>query len=338
MPKTYGTRANPTLRDLEILRTLARLRYVTTRELNAVFFGSDRNGRRRLQSLHEVDLIRPHARGLPPRSQYSAWRLTLDGVRLVSEAFPDELLPPRLGERLAAAHLGQIEHREAVSRIYLELVAGEAERPDEDADPAAVRARSTWLRERASQVWWQAEGDVVLPRALDQGPLVPDATICGRHRAVRVFVEVDRATLALGRLATTFDRYRTFLRDGYAATFPDRRAAVLLLVVQSAGRQRAVAELATRHLGDLVPWGVVLEGQTTAFLEEHLLDRTRLPVPQAAAASRVLPREESLRAVAKDMYRWVRAYQEGLRAEGQELPSDGRSLMRRLYAELQPRG
>ena len=327
-------------RDFEILRTLARLRYVTTRELNSVFFGAERTGRRRLQILSDLDLIRPHVRGLSPRLQYSAWRLTVAGVRLVGEAFPEEPLPDGLAERLAAAHLGQIDHREAVSRVYLELLAGVGEELEDDTSLPAVRARSAWLRERASQVWWQADGGVVLPLPAggDVQRIVPDGTICGRHRPVRVFLEVDRSTYALGRLAATFDRYRAFLRDGYAAMFPDRRAPVLLFVVKSDGRKRGVADLAARHLGKVVPWEVALEGQTTEFLEERLFDAARLPSRPTAPPDPEPRTPDSLRAAAKDLYRWVRAFQEELRGEGRELSPEARALLRRVYDELQSRG
>lgn len=325
------------VRDLEIVRTLGRLRYMTTREINSVFFGTERNGRRRLKILRDLDLIRPHVRGIPPRVLYSAWRLTVAGVRLIAEAFPDEPVVDGLAERIAAGHLGQVDHREAVSRVYLELLAGNRDEVDE-TDLASVRARAVWIRDRASQVWWQADGDVILPvRSLGEAKqLVPDATLCGRHRSGRVFVEVDRSTYALSRLAATFDRYRVFFRDGYSGAFPDRRTPVLLFVVRSKGRQRSVYELAARHLGDVVPWGVLLEGQTTAFLEERLFDTSQMA--PSAVRTPVSGEDAPLRAVAKDLYRWVRAFQEELRVEGRELPADGRSLLRRLYEELQTRG
>ena len=51
------------LRDLEILRALVRVRYLTTRQLHGPFFGHLRVLRRRMQALSERGLIRRHERG-----------------------------------------------------------------------------------------------------------------------------------------------------------------------------------------------------------------------------------------------------------------------------------
>src|SRR5262249_1692286 len=100
------------VRDLEILRTLARLRYVTGRQLRARFFSYDDFGRKRLKKLSSQDFIRPHTKGLPAQCGYSAWRLTPRGVELVAREFPDERLPDGIVERLAEGSLLNLEHRE----------------------------------------------------------------------------------------------------------------------------------------------------------------------------------------------------------------------------------
>ncbi len=56
------------LRDLEILRALLRVRYLTTRQIVGAFFSCPRVGRRRVHRLSEYDLIRPHAKACPKRS------------------------------------------------------------------------------------------------------------------------------------------------------------------------------------------------------------------------------------------------------------------------------
>lgn len=109
-------------RDLEILRTLARIRHATSRELTRAFFPSPIAARRRLRVLTGLDLIQPHRKGVPAQMIYQAWRLTAIGVEQVAAAFPDELVPDGLAEKLADANLLHVDHREAVSRIYLRLL------------------------------------------------------------------------------------------------------------------------------------------------------------------------------------------------------------------------
>ena len=45
-------------RDLEILRTLARVHFASSAELNATFFSSDAAGHRRLRKLADLDLVK----------------------------------------------------------------------------------------------------------------------------------------------------------------------------------------------------------------------------------------------------------------------------------------
>ena len=47
-------------RDLEILRTLGRTRYLTTKEIVAGFFATPQVGRRRVRRLSALDLIAAH--------------------------------------------------------------------------------------------------------------------------------------------------------------------------------------------------------------------------------------------------------------------------------------
>jgi len=86
-------------RDLEILRTIGRLRYVATQEIVATL-------------LSGLDLIATHRKGVPERLPYYAWRLTSRGLDVVAEAFPDELFPDGLAERLADGSLHNLDHRE----------------------------------------------------------------------------------------------------------------------------------------------------------------------------------------------------------------------------------
>jgi hypothetical protein len=171
-------------RDLEILRTIGRLRYVTTQDIVATFFATAHLGRRRLRHLSGLDLIATHRKGVPVRLPLYAWRLTARGLDAVSEAFPDELFPDGLAEHLADGNLHNLDHRDALSRLYLALLAGGTGPMPDDGDIASVQAVVDGLRARGTQFWWQPDGDVVLgfQRLGADAQIVPDATLSGRHR------------------------------------------------------------------------------------------------------------------------------------------------------------
>jgi hypothetical protein len=139
------------LRDLEMLRTILRLRFVPTRLLNAAFFSDNRNCRRRLQRLSDRDLIRPHSKGVE-RSGYTAWRLTARGRDQIVESFPDEPILDDGIERAAEMRLRLLFHHEALCELYLRLVAPEIPKGDSATKPAACRKWSSWVRRRADYI------------------------------------------------------------------------------------------------------------------------------------------------------------------------------------------
>src|SRR5437867_3319057 len=95
-------------RDLEILRTLARLHFVTSGELNSTFFSSEKAGWRRLRRMAQLDLIKRHVQGVPERLHYCAWRLTGRGIARLLDEFPREPLLEGLDERLRSQSLADV--------------------------------------------------------------------------------------------------------------------------------------------------------------------------------------------------------------------------------------
>src|SRR5262245_47653751 len=133
------------MRDLEILRTVARLKYVTSRELRNAFFSYEDAGRKRLKILSGQDLIRPHRKGLPGHlSYYSVWRLSARGLRAVRREFPKEEIPDGVIERAAERSLYNIEHRERTSAVYLDLISSDREHESSVTvqDVAVMRQRA----------------------------------------------------------------------------------------------------------------------------------------------------------------------------------------------------
>ena len=265
------------LRDVEILRTMARLHFVTSAEINAVFFSSEYAGYRRLRKLSQMNLIRRHTNGAPPRSNYCAWRLTGAGIDMVIRAYPEDLVRDGLEERLSRQSLAAFEHREAVSRLYLDLIRG----PDDEDRGSSRRDVSKWaaaVRARADQFQWQGDGDVVVEMRhfSERYWIVPDAT--ASTATVRLFIELDRSTKSLKRIEENLKRYAGLLAGDYGKVFPDRKPAWLVYVVRSHARAASITKLAREKQSITQPFQmkVLLIGQgACAWLASMLLGQER---------------------------------------------------------------
>ncbi len=312
------------LRDLEILRALLRVRYLTTRQINAFFFSCPRIGRRRIQRLSELDLIRPHTKGMPEALHYSAWRLTSRGVDEVARAFPDEPVRDGLVDRVASGSLHHALHREALAELYLHLVvpqlASTAER-----DLGAHRRWGAELRRRASAISWQPDGDVVLTTSFlgQRVDVVPDAVVRAVGTSRRVFVELDRSTKDLGRIRDCLERYVRVLGDADDSG----ASASVLFVVRSYGRRAGIQAMA-RDFGAL-HLVVHCEKDGVEWLRKELLSIA--PEPQPAS------RDDKLRAVTIHAYNWMHRLQKLMRTNGmrQTLVSEHPDLMKDGDEKLQ---
>jgi hypothetical protein len=329
-------RNNLQRRDLEILRTIGRLRYVATHEIVSTFFATAHQGRKRLRHLSGLDLIATHRKGVPDRLPYYAWRLTARGLEVLADVFPDELFPDGLAERLADGSLHHLDHRGALTRLYLAfLAAGTGPMPD-DGDVASVRAVADGLWARAAQFWWQPDGDLVLrfQKLAQEAQLVPDATLCGRHRPVRVFLELDRSTRGLARIAENLERYAWFLRHDYTRAFTDGRAPSLLYVVRSTGRKAGITDHATQILGSTTSWAVHEEKPAVAWLETTLIDPAREAAERPLLPAAGADIGDDLARAARSLYTWARGYAEQLRGEGRALPREGQEALLEVYQQL----
>jgi hypothetical protein len=293
--------AGPTkleLRDVEMLRALLRVRYLTSRQLNAAFFSCPRVGRRRIHRLSEYDLIREHAKGLPEALGYRVWRLTARGLDAVAHAFPDEPIPDCVLDRVATGRLHHVFHREALAELYLRLTVPELTDMSE-RDLAAHRRWVTALRRRASSISWQPDGDVVL--AVDslgqRTEVVPDAVVRSPVLKRRVFIELDRSTKNLGRIRDCLHRYVTVL--GQVELAGDART--VLFVVRSAARRRNI-----ERLTELLPLVVLEEADASYWLREHLLAPDTRPRTNA----------DSMPTAARRAYSWITKLEAVLQARG----------------------
>ena len=273
-------------RDIEIFRTLVRLEYLTTRQIQEAFFQAPRRARRRLHRLSELDFIAPHRKGLDPLNTYSAWRLTERGAGELARAIPSETIAVGFVQRVAETSLLHLHHHEALASIYLGLVTTAVDVAANDNDIAATRARISQMRGLAEQFEWQPDGAVTLRYLL--GPreyqVVPDATVMSRAQAARVFLELDRSNKPLGRIARNLERYRLYCAEPYAKAFPDGRAPMVLYVVGHEIRQAGVRRLCERVLGKSVRWDVALLKDAVASLRTVLFGFGQLELPNPGQA------------------------------------------------------
>jgi Replication-relaxation len=293
-------------RDLEILRALLRVRYLTSRQLNAAFFSCPRVGRRRMHHLSEHDLMRPHTKGLSPELRYSAWRLTARGLDAVAHAFPDEPVPDGLLERVANGSLHNAQHHEALADLYLGVtVPNHANLRERDI--GAHRRWATEMRTRAGSITWQPDGDVILRvPSLDGRNIIPDAVARSAARQRRVFIELDRSTKDLGRIKDGLLRYQMAFRHCDL----EGEAPCILFVVRSAARKANILQLARSAFLEDLPLVVLVSVEAIEWLREELLSES----PQAEPAAR----EDKLPRIARRAYIWMANLRKLMRANGMQ--------------------
>ena len=286
------------LRDLEILRAVLRVRYLTTRQINGAFFSCPRVGRRRIHRLSEYDLIRPHTKGTDQVLKYTAWRLTARGLDAVAHEFPDEQSPDGLVDRVATGSLKHALHREALADLYLGFAIPSCDNLSE-RDLAAHRRWVAEMRARADSITWQPDGDVVLSVSPlgERMDVVPDAVLRSPDKKRRVFVELDRSNKDLGRTRHCLVRYDAVFE--HADLGGD--APSLLFVVRSAARKENIGNLPNR-----LPLVVLQDVEAVEWLREEILGTPRRSSTEKA----------TLHAAALHAYDWMTRLHGVLEANG----------------------
>lgn len=222
---------NLTKRDYEILRTLVRVQFATTRSLQVAFFMTLGGARKRLAMLRAAGLLGNHSNGLPQMTlsnSSSYWRITEMGLRTCTSHFSTERVPDNLIVRTQRASLLFHAHRDEMTNLYLRLIASQDLNAEE-------------MRSRADIVDWRGEFEVELPYRSVEGArfktrkIVPDATLTTPH--ARYFVEVDCSTESRKRCRRTLLAYASaFEESSYGASFPDQLPPSVIYVTRSAER------------------------------------------------------------------------------------------------------
>ncbi len=236
-------------RDLEMLRTLARLQLATTRELVNAFFSTPKVGQRRVRNLEVLELIVRHTKGATDPS-YFAWRLTKCGVAAVMREFPEEALDACFDVRVAGLSLGDIRtwERETLNRLYLELVGeGRCHLVTAEKAPGWNQLRR-WIagvRRRANAFAWHPYGSTVFEWRDPLGRefrVAPDATIVTAN--ARFFLElISGQATPPAKIAEKLRRYARLLQQDNARQCPDGKTPVIVILVGGERDRKKVQEV-----------------------------------------------------------------------------------------------
>jgi hypothetical protein len=211
-------------RDRRVLDLLYEHRVLTTAQITQVAFGTDRYTRRRLAILYAyraVDRFRPFR----PRGGSAPWHYVLDeaGALIVAQARGTTVqeLPFRRDRALDIALSPALAHTVAVNGFFAALAAS-ARR-----DPAAEL--TVWWTERQCRRAWP-EG--IRPDGYGRWRV----TTGGTARETDFFLEYDRGTETLARVAAKLDGYASLAgRTGYRTP--------VLFCLPGPGREQALRPL-----------------------------------------------------------------------------------------------
>lgn len=176
-------------RDKEILEALHEHRVLTTEHLTALFFDNSITARHRLTLLYRRELVcrfQPYRPGGGPAPHH----YVLDSLGADLIAYDHGLEPGRWrrDKALAIARSQRLDHLIALNGIYSALVGHARHNP--------TCRLVTWLNEHRAAAW---VGEVVRPDAY--------GTWQENGDQLDFFLEVDRGTETLDRLAAKLDRY-----------------------------------------------------------------------------------------------------------------------------------
>jgi hypothetical protein len=109
--------------------------------------------------------------------------------------------------------------------------------------------------------------------------IVPDATLTCAAKKIRLFVELDRSTKSLPRLAAGIKAYGEYLPSVYGQVYKDGLEPALVFVVRSRQRRENVDALARRQLTRPKNLYVFTEKQFVERMSVELLGDVPQPVP-----------------------------------------------------------
>ena len=276
-------------RDLEMLRTLARLQFVSSVELVNAFFPSPKAGLRRLKKLGDLELIARHTKGAT-LEHFFAWRLTKRGIAALVREYPNEPIQEGFDERLTGLNLGDGYDRGVFNELYLALVCdrrGPAEMGSSSPGWQELRKWTAAVRLRASAIEWNPRGSLCFEWRNLLGQtfrLMPDATVV--NRAERFFLELDQSQRPRSRIEEQLRLYAGFLNGPYTHRYRDGKRAVLVFLAHSEARRDQIYQIAQALYDG--PRGkvkaLVVSKDATTWLAKTLLGEQRSELDRDGSA------------------------------------------------------
>jgi hypothetical protein len=213
-----------TERDRRVLDLLYEHKVLTTSQITQVAFGTDRYTRRRLATLYRyraVDRFRPFT----PRGGSAPWHYVLDeaGALIVAQARGITVaeLPFRRDHAMDIALSPTLAHTVAVNGFFTALAAHARQEADAEL--------TVWWTERQCRRAWP---DGIRPDGYGRWRITSGSTT----READFFLEMDRGTETLARLAAKLDGYA-----GLAARTSYRTP--VLFCLPGPGREQALHPL-----------------------------------------------------------------------------------------------
>lgn len=255
-----------TPRDLDILRSLARFRFLNSGQITTLMPGSAKNMRARLKLMFEHGFLDR------PECQYDTYRpgggsteivyaLADKGARLLGEAgCPDVSAHASWSQKNRSAGRPFLEHTIAIADFAVAIAANVRERDDiELIDGAALIARFPAPTQELPKPL-RISVPVILDGTRHVIGIEPDYAFSLGFPALRqranYLVEIDRGTmpierasLALSSILRKLIAYREIWRSGLHTTQFGWRNFRVLIVTTEAHRAKHMRECALRHIG-----------------------------------------------------------------------------------------
>lgn len=257
-----------TPRDLDILRSLARFRFLNSGQITTLMPGSAKNMRARLKLMFEHGFLDR------PDCQYDTYRpgggsaeivyaLTDKGARLIADSgFPEAGAHASWSQKNRSAGRPFLEHTLAIADFAVTLAASVRDRNDiELLDDAALLARFPAHTQELPKPL-RMSVPVIFDGTRHMVGIEPDYAFSLGFPAMRqrtnYLVEIDRGTMPIERASLASSSilrklvaYREIWRSGLHTTQLGWRNFRVLTVTTEPERAKHMRECALRHLGSV---------------------------------------------------------------------------------------
>jgi len=204
-------------RDLEIIKEVLESRFLSTSQIQALFFGSASACKLRLQKLWNKKLLKRVFSPVSFGSSEALYCPTKRGVDLLIESGKKELEEINFKSRQNRIKTQKLQHEIGINNIKISVILAVAEMkglyvypgyPNSKKRPdiSAIRKILSWKRGSST---WDSVKDPDKPKRI---PVRPDLVLL--FNGISYFLEVDRGTMTLKRFRRKLRGYRKYCSSG----------------------------------------------------------------------------------------------------------------------------